>query len=597
MTPQLAFLLNQCVICLQSNNDHSAELFLKQAIKLAPKNPDVLRFFGIIEAKRQNFDVALGYFQKALKEVPRDVFVNSNIGNVLLELKRYKEALMAYDKAISVDPNYAEAYSNKGNALQGLNRHDEALIVYDKAISIDPNFAQAHVNKGNALQMLGRFEEAINAYEKAISINPHYAQAYANKGSTFCKLECFEEALAAFNKALEIDPQYAEAYANKGVALYGLGRYAEALDVYDTALSINPQYAEVLGNKSRALRDSKHYEEALTSLELAIQISPDNADFHLDAAILHLKLLQFSSGWEEYEWRWESANTSSPKFISSKPVWDGKKTDKQVLIWPEQGVGDKILFSSMLKEVGLLATKVIVLIDSRLLPIYRRSFPKIEFIDEKTLIPEDDFDLQIPMGSLMKLLRPTLESFRGASFPYLISDHERESSLREILGFNTSTKAVCGISWKSANKKLVDIKSIPILQLSPILNLEKFEFVSLQYGDVVKDLHNFEENFPKKIHQIPDIDLHDDLEGVISLIKACDLIITCSNSVAHMAGALNKKTILMLPFELGKFWYWHEVDGRSLCYPSIKVFSQSQQGSWDDVIERVRAYMENLSFE
>jgi tetratricopeptide (TPR) repeat protein len=597
MTPQLAFLLNQCVICLQSNNDHSAELFLKQAIKLAPRNPDVLRFFGIIEANRQNFDSALAYFQKAHKEAPNNVFVNSNLGNVFLELKRYEEALLAYEKAISLDPNYAEAYSNKGNALQGLMRNDEAIAVYDKAISIDPHYALAYCNKGNVLQALGRFEEAISAYEQAISINPNYSQAYANKGSTFCKLKNFDAALIAFDHAISIDSQYAEAYGNKGVALYGLHRFEEALNAYDAALVINPQYAEVFGNKSRALRDAKRFEDALIPLQMAIQIDPNDADFHLDAAILHLKLLQFSSGWEEYEWRWKSANTSSPKFITSKPAWDGKKTDKKLLIWPEQGVGDKILFSSMLEEVSLLATKAIVLIDSRLLPIYRRSFPTIEFIDEKTLIPENEFDVQIPMGSLMKLLRPTLESFQKTRFPYLIGDHDRELSLIKALGCYASTKAVCGISWKSANKKLVDIKSIPILQLSPILNLEKFDFISLQYGDVVKDLRNLEENGAQKIHQIPDIDLHDDLDGTISLIKACDLIVTCSNSVAHMAGALNKKTILILPFEQGKFWYWHEVDGHSLCYPSIKVFSQSQQGRWDDVIERVRAYMENLSFE
>lgn len=563
MTPQLAFLLNQCVICLQGNNDHSAELFLKQAIKLAPKNPDVLRFFGIIEAKRQNFDSALVYLQKALKEAPKNVFVNSNLGNVLLELKRYDEALLAYGKAIALDPRYAEAYSNKGNALQGLERYDEALIAYDNAITIDPNYAQAYSNKGNTLHELKRYEEAITCFDKALSLNSDYYEAYCNKGVTFYELLQYDDALLAYDKALSIEPNYAQAYYNKGVALQAL----------------------------------KLYKEARACHVRAIDIDPDYADAHLALGILHLRMHDFISGWEEHEWRWEASNSNSIKYPSNKPLWDGKKTDKSILVWPEQGVGDKILYSSMLKEVEHLSPRVIVSIDIRLIPIYKRSFPNIEFLDEKTIVPEDAYDLQIPMGSLMKLLRPRVDSFQEASFPYLIDDQEKTTSIKSSLEQTWAGKSICGISWRSSNRRVGDHKSIPLNKLAPILNLDQFEFINLQYDDVTQDLKGLEDSGVQKIHQIPNIDLHDDLDSALSIIQACDLIVTCSNSVAHMAGALNKKTILILPFEAGKFWYWNEVEGSSLCYSSVEIFSQSKQGDWDDVVGKVKIYMESLSFE
>jgi len=237
------------------------------------------------------------------------------------------------------------------------------------------------------------------------------------------------------------------------------------------------------------------------------------------------------------------------------------------------------------------------MMDSRLLSIYRNSFPNIEFVDEKDFISEDSFDLQIPMGSLMKILRHTLDSFKGVSFPYLIHDNSQALGLKSLFGEPMPDKIMCGIAWKSANKKLGDLKSIPIKKLSPIFNLQKFQFINLQYGDIATDLKCIEDEHDQKIHQIADLDLYDHLDGTLSLINKCDLIITCSNSVAHMAGALDKKTILVLPYETGKFWYWNEVDGHSLCYPSIKIFSQSQQGNWDEVIDRVKIYMENLPFE
>lgn len=560
MTPQLAFLLNQCVISLQANNDHSAELFLKQAIKLAPKNPDVLRFFGIIEAKREKFDSALEYFQKALKEAPKNVFVNSNIGNVLLELKRYDDALKAYDKAISLDPNYAEAYSNKANVLQALERYDEALFAYDKAIAIDPNYAQAYSNKGNTLQELKRYEDAIICFDRALTLNPDYFEAYCNKGVALYELLRYTDALIAYDKALSIDPNYAQAHYNKGVTLQALKLYKEALDSHLRAIDINAEYA----------------------------------DAHLALGILHLRMNDFASGWEEHEWRWNASNSNSAQFLTSKPLWDGQKTEKRILVWPEQGVGDKILYSSMFEEVSQLSPKVIVLTDGRLISIYKRSFPDLEFVDEKKAISENDYDLQVPMGGLMKLLRPSVQSFKAVNFPYLIDDQQKTESLKRSLEPLRTGQGICGISWRSSNKKVGDHKSIPLHKLSPLLNLEKFEFINLQYDDITQDLKDLEGRLVKKIHQIPDVDLRDDLDGVLSIIQACDFIITCSNSVAHMAGALNKKTILILPYEAGKFWYWHEDDGVSLCYPSVRVFSQSKQGSWDEVISQVAAYIDRV---
>ena len=531
MTPQLAFLLSQCVNCLQSNNDHSAELFLKQAIKLAPNNPDVLRFFGIIEAKKQNFDIALSYFQKALKEAPKNVFVNSNIGNVLFELERYEEALIAYDKAISLDAEYAEAYNNKGNALQ--------------------------------------------------------------------KLERYEEALSAYHQAISIIPDYAEAYCNKGIALHGLNSYQEALMAYDKTISINPNYAEAYSSKSKALQAIGRYGDALDAIKMATHIRPDYRSAHLDTAFLYFKQFDFVAGWDEYEWRWLAKKANYPNHISSKPIWDGKKTSERILILPEQGVGDKILFSSVFEGLKDFSPKVMVSTDARLLAIYRRSFPSLEFVDEKITALEGEHDLHLPVGSLFKYFRTDVESFGRSKFPYLQDDQDLTASLRVTLSqqMNEDRRINCGIAWRSANKEIGVHKTITISKLAPILALEKFKFVNLQYGDVSADFKALEEGVSQKIHRIPGVDLFDDLDGVLSLIQACDLILTCSNSVAHMAGALNKKTILMLPFDAGKFWYWHAVGGQSLCYPSIKLFSQSRQGSWDEVIEQVKAYMETLSFE
>ena len=100
-----------------------------------------------------------------------------------------------------------------------------------------------------------------------------------------------------------------------------------------------------------------------------------------------------------------------------------------------------------------------------------------------------------------------------------------------------------------------------------------------------------------QVHHFPDIDLFDDLDSVLSLVNACDVVLSSSNTIAHLAGALGKRTILIVPYETGKFWYWHEINHHSLWYPSIRVFTQKKQGDWSDVMSEVFDFMGSLSFD
>ena len=73
----------------------------------------------------------------------------------------------------------------------------------------------------------------------------------------------------------------------------------------------------------------------------------------------------------------------------------------------------------------------------------------------------------------------------------------------------------------------------------------------------------------------------------MSVIQACDIIITCSNTTAHLAGALNKKTLLILPNAKGRFWYWSDIDGKSIWYPSVNVFHQQIPSDWKKPIHDI----------
>ena len=132
--------------------------------------------------------------------------------------------------------------------------------------------------------------------------------------------------------------------------------------------------------------------------------------------------------------------------------------------------------------------------------------------------------------------------------------------------------------------------------LNEILQVDDYEFINLQYGDTQQEIDDLERNFGVKLTKIDGIDLFNDIDGLLSIIQTCDLIVTTSNVTAHLAGALGKKTFLIVPYSAGRIWYWHE-EATSSWYPSITLYSQSRNFEWNDAIKDIATILKNGIFK
>jgi hypothetical protein len=302
----------------------------------------------------------------------------------------------------------------------------------------------------------------------------------------------------------------------------------------------------------------------------------------------------FDNAWIEYDWRWQLKNMLPDKLLSSKPQWDGAKSKFILFIWAEQGIGDQILFSSMLNELRSYVANVIISVDKKLLPIFKRSFPYFNFIDRKQKLSDVNYDYHIPIGSIAKYFRNSIKDFNFCTHPYLIVSQEITNN--KIQDIKNTKRLVCGISWRSFNNQTGDKKSLSLSKLSPILNIEDINFLNLQnYPDNL--LPSKDDSFDiiqDTLITFENLDLHNNIDNLAFLIDSCDIVITCSNSTAHLSGALNKKTLLLAPFSSGKFWYWNECEGKSIWYPSIKVFYQSRDGGWDNAVNSIAEYLKSI---
>ena len=579
-------LLKQSSIYCQTGNFLEAKKIYLDLLKTIPLHPEVLGNLGTIELQSGNFEKGIDYLTKSIHVDPIQPILIANLANGFLELGKFDEAIKHFESAIKLSPNNCEIFYNLGRAFKVCGKFEEAIHSYQQALKIDSKFILAILNLGTLYNQIGKYELAIKRYTEAIDIQPSNPQLFYNRGIAYDNLKQYNSAISDYDQAIKIDINFESAYSNKSGVLTKLSLYQEAVDNIDSAIKINPKNPINYNKKAFILEEMKDFNGAIAYYDQAIKIQPDFSEALNNKGMCKLALNFFKEGWGLYESRLQDKSKVN-RLITSKPeVVDFKISNKTIYIWAEQGVGDQILYSSLLSDALNTPNKFIVSFDQRLINLYARSFSwasNVTFIKSSEILSEDLYDFHLPLGNLGKHFRNSVDDFKNQAINFLASDKNQTSFLLQKIKIDN--KKICGISWASKNTQFGDKKSILLEQLLPILSIPNITFVNLQYGNTSEERKKIFVEHGIDIKSFDEIDNFNDIDSLTSLITACDFIVSISNVTVHIAGGLNKKTFLLLPYSYGKIWYWGENSGSSLWYPSIDITRQSKPNSWNQAIE------------
>lgn len=463
------------------------------------------------------------------------------------------QAAIHYRKAMALNPRSAMVLNNFSVLLYNQGNLTEAEALQRRAIQYDPNNGMAYNNLGVTLNALHKHAEAIPFFKRGSALQPGNARPINNLGDSLVKSGRFEEGIAYLKKAIQLDPLYAEAHSNHGMALWGMGQL----------------------------------DEAVSSIRHAIKLEPQLFQARKNLGIVLLMKGDFAEGWREYEFR-PLDDPAIPRNYRI-PRWQGQplKPGEKLLVWSEQGVGDEILYANMMRDVKARGVNALWEADPRLVPLFKRSAPDTEFFNR--VIPPvlefpPDIVAQIPVASLGQYLRPSSAHFPRAR--YLKADTARAQILRARLGLAPGEKLI-GMSWLSKNVAFGENKSTSLSDWGDIFRIPNLKFVNLQYGDTRVEREKLKKKFGVEVLHIDDLDQHNDLDGVAALASACDLVVTVSNSTAHIAGGLGIPTWVLVPLGVGKFWYWGFNTETTPWYPSVTIIRQDIQMDWRPTLRRV----------
>ena len=541
-------------------------------------------------ARGSKFQDAAAAIDRFLAQSPSSADGLTLAASIRLALGQAAEALVASDAAIAIMPGLPRAHAARADALQALKRFEDAVASYDRAIALKPDQVSALTNRGNTLAELDRSEEALASYSLALAMAPDAPQIHSNRARVLNELQRFDEAIESADRAISLNPNYANAWMHRGKAFYGLLRFPEALECFFAAARIDGRSGEVLTNLGMGLAAVGRYAESLTALDLAVALSSAPSPARFQRARVRLMLGEFGSGWDDYEARWDDrvfvatgsgCVTEEGRRHMSPPAAADDIAGARLLLLSEQGVGEEIMFASMLPDVLGLAASATLVCDPRLTSLFAESFPALTVMgrDAARTLRLGDFDRITPMGSLCRAMRRNAAAFPGA--PYLAPRRDLVARWGERLGPANGRMRV-GISWRGGTQKTGGAaRSMSLAQLKPLLDVDGCDFVSLQYGDPRDEIAAANRELGQAIKVFPAVEI-DDFEELAALTMALDHVVTIQTALVHLCGAVGQKAIVMVP----KRPEWrYMASGPSMpWYGSVQIIRQTQQEDWNGVI-------------
>ena len=256
--------LAEATRALSAGDAEKALALGKAVLGLQPNNPRVHVLIARAHIRNADFDAAYQQLRRALRIAPRNEDVLYYLGLVSARLAEQQLLHLA-----QVAPESARVHQLQAEALEAQERRAAAEEEYEAALKVKPDLLEALLGLAKLKRIRLACEEAIPLYEKAETLRPSFDGAYG-LGVCYGYLQRDDEAVGKFDEATRRDPKAAIAWVGFGTSLAKTGRAADGIAKLQQAIALEPKMGEAyyaLGMAYQAARQPELAQKAFRQAE------------------------------------------------------------------------------------------------------------------------------------------------------------------------------------------------------------------------------------------------------------------------------------------------------------------------------------------
>ena len=466
-------------------------------------------------------------------------------GTIYIKNKEYLKAEKFFLNLVRKNPSNIKLYSYLIPTMIEQKNFKDALKFAERLHNLHKNNELGLIYLGIINYKLENFSIALNFFEKSLLINPENYDALLNTGVTFRKLGKNKKALEYYYKCTEIN-------ANKSIAFYNLGSiYEEECDL----------------------------EKAMMFYKKAISINNKDYDSIHALSLCQLTMQNFDDGFKNYELRWFKNSFEKYRYKNIAKLGSLESiSEKKILVWCEQGLGDTIQFSRYVNLLLNLGANVTFEVQKPLLNFLKRQF-NCEVTGDAS---KNSFDFQCPLMSLPILFNTNMENIPEIN-KYFKCDDQKVNLWRNMLGLSKNKRnlgiAVSGNpNQVHENRRKISLEYfLPFRKNFKIFIIQK----NLYSNDEILLNNNDDMVYLGKKSQ------WSDFNDTSAIVQNMDHVISIDTSLIHLAASINKEAYLLLSKTADWRWSDEKLDSPKW-YDNITIMRQKNKNNWEEVIKELQ---------
>lgn len=542
-----------------------------EAIKLDPKNPKLLYFFGILEGQRDNAIHAEQLLEKCSKLVPNDVDIEYNLGTLCQKLGKHKKAIKRLKRAVEINPRYHLAFLNLGASYMYLEDYENATDAFNTVLTLEPenddaifNLCKAYYYTENWTLFLRNFNKIDHSSRHFDDVTLLYCNFLLNQEKPVDAIEFLDSRLIQIhNKAV--------ALTKIGDIYFSLRNLTDAKTYYQKAIDKEPQYNNAYTSLSKLLFTLGDIDGALTCLKTGELKCSDNRLIKANMALIELSDEQFKDGWKQYIYRSTERSFSTPPPF---PPLGNSLSEKTIYFVPDQGLGDQLFFLRFIPELLKRNVQVKIHVHEKIAVVLKSSEIYPLLVEMRDIPIEGEI---YELGDIPYLL----ECSEGCFLPPLPLRVEHRPSMVMSNGLPN-----IGISWRGGiNDGKTLYKEIELSLLLTSLKEIEANWYILQRNPSLEEIE-----FIKSELKSPIIDashLNEDLEKMLVILDQLDEQVGVSNTNVHLRCSLGKGGKALIPNPPD--WRWLMNKEESPWVPGYKIYRQSVDDDWSHALDQLTA--------
>jgi tetratricopeptide (TPR) repeat protein len=520
------------------------------------------------------------------------------VARAFLDAQRNALACRCFGRAVALAPDILGFREEWARALVSIGEHDRAAEELRTAVARSPDNAEGH--RALAKLLFWRLNGADEAIEILATLTRQTGARYDAELLAECvaRYPGLQDASAGtiagslverMSSVLGRSVDRLDVMSIAATALMRAERCEDALGLAELVCRHRPNETDALCTLGWSLTFLGRPEDARPRFEHALSTAPENhyAAWSLRRNWHSLGFYEASRNlWMNSRQLW----TEVHMFPYAAPAWDGADLEGRTIRLRYErnfGFGDSLQFVRFAKWLAERGAEVVVVTRLPLVDLLARADGVQRALSAYEDAGNADFDCPAA-ASWMVLNVPMSQVSRSTQYLHVEPDDVARWRSRVTAG----GKLLVGVAWQASDadggfrrRPMCGPRSMPLSALQPLSQVPGVRLCSLQKQGVTR----------ASPQVVPMVDVTTELNSfydAAALTAAMDAVVTVDTSIAHLAGALGRPTMVLLPHAAS--WLWEVQRRDSPWYPTVSLFRQMRRGSWTAPIEAVVSRLESM---